>query len=288
MAVYKRSYKSYSGPLTAIRRRWLVIARYSLNEVFASRVSVVLFVVCMVPALLSAVLIYVVNSDTARMLLNMQGAALLAIDNRFFFKLLAIQGWLALFLTAWVGPAMIAPDLTNNALPLFLSRPVSRAEYVIGKISVLLIVLSAVTWVPLLLLFFIQAQVSAVPWIWSHIYILPGIFVGAMLWIAVLSLVALAVSAFVKWRIVATGLMVAVILIPAGFGAVISAVLRTHWGLLFNAPYVMTVIWASLLRVSSAFPTLPVPAAWITPVAACVGCVFLLNRRIKARQVVQG
>lgn len=288
MAVYKRSYKSYSGPLTAVRNRWLVITRYSLNEAFASRVSVVLFVICLVPALLSAVFIYVVNSDTARALLNIQGRVVLAIDNRFFLRLLEIQGWLALFLTAWVGPIMISPDLTNNALPLFLSRPVSRTEYVIGKISVLLIVLSAVTWVPLFLLFVIQAQVSSTPWAWSHLYMLPGVFIGAMLWIAVLSLVALAVSAFVKWRIVATGLMVAVILIPAGFGAVISAVLRTSWGLLFNAPYVMTVIWMNLLRVPVLFKSVPVAAAWITPLAACAACVLLLNRRIRARQVVRG
>lgn len=288
MAVYKRSYKSYSGPLTAMRRRWLVITRYSLNEAFASRVSVVLFVICLVPALLSAVVIYVINSDTARALLNMQGAALLAIDNKFFFKMLEIQGWLALFLTAWVGPVMISPDLTNNALPLFLSRPVSRAEYVIGKISVLLIVLSAVTWVPIALLFIIQSQVSATPWMWSHLYILPGVFIGALLWISVLSLVALAVSAFVRWRIVATGLMIAIILIPSGFGAVISAVLRTQWGLLFNAPYVMTVIWMDLLRVPAMFQTVPVAAAWITPLALCAGCVFLLNRRVQARQVVRG
>ncbi len=288
MAVYKRTYKTYSGQLTPLRRRWLVITRYSLNEVFASRVSVVLFVICLVPVLLSAVFVYVVNSDTARVLLNMQGAALVAIDNKFFFKMLEIQGWLALFLTAWVGPVMISPDLTNNALPLFLSRPVSRAEYVIGKIAVLLIVLSAVTWVPIALLFFIQAQVSSAPWMWSHLYVLPGVLIGAMLWISVLSLVALAVSAFVKWRIVATGLMVAVILVPAGFGAVVSAVMRTQWGLLLNAPYVMTVIWMHLLRVPAMFETLPVAAAWLTPLAACAGCVFLLNRRIEARQVVRG
>jgi ABC-type transport system involved in multi-copper enzyme maturation permease subunit len=288
MAVYNRNYKTYSGPLTGIRRRWLVITRFSLDEVFASRVSTVLFVMCLVPALLSAVVIYVVNSDTARLLLNMRPDALFAIDNKFFFKMLEIQGWLALFLTAWVGPVMVSPDLTNNALPLFLSRPVSRAEYVLGKVLVLVVILSAVTWVPLLLLFVIQAQVSRTPWLAANLYIAPGMVVGALLWIAVLALIALAVSAFVRWRIVATGLMVAVVLIPAGFAAVVSAVLQTRWGLLFNAPYVMTVIWMDLLRVPFRFEALPVAAAWMTPLVVCVACVFLLNFRIQARQVVRG
>jgi hypothetical protein len=33
-----------------------------------------------------------------------------------FLGLLEVQGWLALFLTAWIGPSLISPGLTNNAL----------------------------------------------------------------------------------------------------------------------------------------------------------------------------
>ena len=51
----------------------------------------------------------------------------------------------------------MSPDLRNNGLPLYLSRPFSRTEYVLGKMSVLLILLSAITWVPGLLLFLFQA-----------------------------------------------------------------------------------------------------------------------------------
>lgn len=288
MAVYKRNYRSYSGPVTPVRSRWLVITKHSLAEVFASRVSVVLFVVCMVPALLSALVIYVANSDTARLLLNMKGPVLAAIDNRFFFRLLELQGWLALFLTAWIGPAMVSPDLTNGALPLFLSRPISRAEYVGGKLLVLVIVLSAVTWAPCLLLFGIQAQLAK-GWLWPNLYMVPGLLIGACVWIAVLSLLSLAVSAWVRWRIVATGLMVALVFIPAGFGAVVSGVLRTPWGLVLNVPYMVTLVWAHLLRAPTMFRReLPLAAAWISLLAVCGLCLALLNKRILARQVVRG
>jgi ABC-2 type transport system permease protein len=289
MAVYKRNYQTYSGPVTPMQWRWLVITRHSLAEVFASRVAIVLFVICMVPMLLSAVFIYLANSQTARLLLNMNGAVMTIIDNRFFFKLLSSQGWLALFLTAWVGPAMVSPDLTNGALPLFLSRPISRAEYVGGKILVLAIVLSAVTWVPLLLLFGIEAELAH-GWLWPNLYVVPGMILGSFIWIAVLSLLALAVSAWVRWRIVATGLMVALVFIPAGFGAVISAVLRTRWGLLLNVPYLVTTIWSHLLRAPKAWrmEDLPLGAAWLALIAVCALCLMMLNKRILARQVVRG
>lgn len=287
MAVYKRNYRSYSGPVTPMRSRWLVIARHSLAEAFGSRISVVLFVICLVPALLSAVVIYVANSDTARLLLNMRGPAMVLIDNRFFFRLLELQGWLALFLTAWVGPAMVSPDLTNGALPLFLSRPLSRAEYVAGKLLVLAILLSSVTWAPCVLLFGIQAQLAR-NWFMPNLYIVGGVLIGACVWIAVLSLLSLAVSAWVRWRIVATGLMVALVFIPAGFGAVVSAVLRTKWGFVLNVPYMVTLLWSRLLRAPILQDGLPVSAAWISILAVCGLCLLLLNKRIQARQVVRG
>lgn len=289
MAVHRRSYRAYSGPLTPQRWRWWTITRYSLRGAFSSRVSTVLFVICLVPALLALVTIYVANSETARTLLELQKATtILSIDNRFFFRLLVAQGWLALFLTAWIGPLMVSPDLTNNALPLFLSRPISRAEYVLAKISVLGIILSTVTWLPLLLLFLIQGQLSTTPWFGPNLFISAAIVLGAVLWIAVLSLVALAISAYVRWRIVATGLIVAVIFIPAGFGAVMNAVLRTKWGMLLNVPYTVSLIWGDLFRTPIPFQAVPVSAAWMALIAVAAISLLLLHRQVQARQVVRG
>lgn len=289
MAVHRRSYRAYSGPLTPQRWRWWTITRYSLRGAFSSRVSTVLFVICLVPALLALVTIYVANSETARTLLELQKATtILSIDNRFFFRLLVAQGWLALFLTAWIGPLMVSPDLTNNALPLFLSRPISRAEYVLAKISVLGIILSTVTWLPLLLLFLIQGQLSTTPWFGPNLFISAAIVLGAVLWIAVLSLVALAISAYVRWRIVATGLIVAVIFIPAGFGAVMNAVLRTKWGMLLNVPYTVSLIWGDLFRTPIPLQAVPVSAAWMALIAVAAISLLLLHRQVQARQVVRG
>ena len=89
---------------------------------------------------------------------------LIDINPRFFLNFLGWQSMLALFLAAFVGPGQISPDLANNALPLYLARPFSRAEYVLGKLSVLLILMSLMTWVPGLLLFILQAALEGNGW----------------------------------------------------------------------------------------------------------------------------
>ncbi len=287
MAVYKRNYRAYAGPVTPVRWRWLVITRQSLAEVFASRVSTLLFVICLLPPLVSAVVIYTVNSDVARTLLNLRQSPF-SVGNRFFLTMFGVQAWLALFLTAWVGPASVSPDLTNGALPLFLSRPISRMEYLGGKLLSFAVVLSVVTWVPMLLLFGIQAETAPGRWLVPNLYIAWGMFLGALIWIAVLGLLALAVSAWVRWRIVATGLMVAAILVPAGFGGIITGIMRTKWGFVLNIPYAATIIWAHLLRVEYRMDTIPPAAAWISLLVTCGISVALLNARVRARQVVRG
>lgn len=289
MAVYKRTYKPYSGPLTGIQRRWQVITRYSLAKTFSTRISVVMFVLALVPPIIGALAIYIANNDAVRMALNARGGpGGVGINNQFFLWLMEIQAWVAFFLTALLGPATIAPDLTNNALPLFLSRPVTRAEYILGKVVVLAGVLSAVTWIPLSILFLLQWQLSKTPWFGDNWFVLTGMFLGSWLWIAVLSLAALAVSAWVRWRIVAIAATMAILLVPAGFGGVITGVLRTKWGFLFNIPYLMTLIWTDLLHVPLPLQAVPVPVAWATMVGTAVLALILLTRRIEARQVVRG
>jgi hypothetical protein len=53
-----------------------------------------------------------------------------------------------IILALLIGPQQVSRDLTNNALPLYLCRPFNRTEYVVGKMSIVIILLSTITWVP--------------------------------------------------------------------------------------------------------------------------------------------
>ena len=294
MSVYKRSYRPYTGPLTGTREQFLALVRYAVVEVWSSRVTSVLFLLCMAPAFMSLVTIYIMNSDTVRALISGDRgpAPLLAMDERFFYNVLITQCWPALVLTAWIGPRLLSTDMSNNALAIILSHPIHRTEYVLAKLTVLAGFLSAVTWLPLMLLFAFQSHMSRTPWATDHLGIAAGMFVGSWLWILLLSLMALALAAWVKWRIVATGLLFGCIFVPAGIGAVFNAVMRTDWGGLINIPFMVTVLWRRLLGAPVpeflARHELPTGAMLLSLTAIAILCGAALNARIRAREVVRG
>ena len=115
-------------------------------------------------------MIYLANSASFLAKLGVP-AELLSINNMFFFRFMSVQGVLAFLMTAFAGPGLISPDLSNGALPLYFCRPFSRAEYVLGKSSVLGILLSQITWIPGLILFSIQASFAGATWTWNNLWI---------------------------------------------------------------------------------------------------------------------
>lgn len=291
MSVFQHDYRPYEGPTTALWKRPLVLARYGLAEAWGSKITIGLAVLALLPCIVDMVLMYLADNPLAKMLVMGNGNKILEINERFFFGMLETQCWFALVLAAWIAPRLISFDLGDNALPILLSHPVSRFGYVLGKFIALIVSLSYVTWVPLLVLFVYQSYSSPVPWGMGHLGIAFGLFFGAVVWIVVLSLIGLAVSSWVKWRVIATGAMFAVIFVPAGIGGIASAILRTKWGLLLNVPVVMSELWQRLVGAPDVFRgkvDLPNGAIVGVLIAASLVCVAVLNARIRAREVVRG
>ena len=90
---------------------------------------------------------------------------------------------------------------------------------------VLLHLLAWITWIPGLILFGIQADMAGWDWTRDHLWLAWGLFAGLFTWSVVLSLIALAISAWVAMEgrgrraILILGLFFA----GAGFGAAINA-----------------------------------------------------------------
>jgi ABC-type transport system involved in multi-copper enzyme maturation permease subunit len=290
LSVYKHEYRAYTGPLTPLRTRVAVIVRYAFAEAWSTRITAALFTLSMAPVIVYLVGIYLANNQLARTLI-MRGSPMLTIDAGYFLKVLETQSWLALVLAAWIAPRLVTFDLADNALPILLSHPISRFGYVLGKLIALFACLSLVTWIPCLLLFAFQGYSSAQPWLMANLRIAGGLLGGSLLWIAFLSILGLALSSWVKWRVVATGIIFAVVFVPAGIGGIITGILRTKWGFLLNAPVMMTQLWQ---RILGAPPTmrddfyLPSTAIVTVLLLVCGACVLMLNARIRAREVVRG
>jgi ABC-2 type transport system permease protein len=283
VAVYRRTYTSYSGALTPPWSRSLVLFRYSRRKLFRSKLQTALFVLCFFYPLGCLLTIYLTHSLT---LPEGFGGPIVKIDNEFFFYFMDVQGVLAFVLTAFIGPGLISPDLANGALPLYFCRPFSRAEYVLGKASVLAIVLSQITWIPGLVLFGVQASLAGSAWTWDHLWIAGSLVLSSLIWIAVLSLLAMALSAWVKWRIVAGALLLAILFFGAGFAQAINAVMRTQSGHFLNIIYLMGTVWTSLFRIDSR-GSMSSGDAWVALLIYCAICLALLVRKVRAYEVIK-
>jgi len=291
MAVYKRTYKAYRGRLTPAWSRFAVLSRYGFSTLFASRPFTAYTVLCMLPFLGGLGLIYIVHSASVQSLLNIRFGQIPLINNYWFLSFLGVVAWMGFLLTAWGAPGMISKDFANHSIQLYLSRPLSRAQYLLGKVMVLAVLLSFTTWIPALILFLLQAELQGHGWGWDNLWIAGSIVVAALLGIALVSLLSLALAVWVRWRIAATGLMIGTFFLLPGFGQIFDVVLRTHWGRLINLPYVMMVVWANLFRIPqdqlhrARLDMVPLWSAWAALLFVCGMCIWLLHRRLKAREV---
>jgi len=288
MAVYKRSYHGYDGARTPEWSRFAVVPRRAYRDLFHSKIMTAFFVLCYVAPLVFLFFIYFANNwaRIAALLGERSGASPIAVNEQFFLFFLNVQGVLAFILTAFVGPGLISSDLANRALPLYLCRPFSRAEYILGKMAVLLILLSLITWVPGLVLFGVQASMAGAGWLGANLWIAWALFAGAWIWILIVALLALALSAWIKWRIAAGALLLAVFFVAAGFGETINAVLDVKWGKLINLMYLLVTVWRQLFR-ELQNSDISVASAWGMLMLICAACLALLYRKVRAVEVVK-
>jgi len=295
MAVYEHAYKPYAGALTPEWSRFLIIPRHAYRDVFRSKLFTGFFALCFVCPLVMAILIYLHHNLNALAIFNINQLDLrkaLPINGSFFQSFVSIQTSLAFLLTVLIGPPLISRDLANNGLPLYLCRPFSRAEYVIGKMSVLIILISAITWVPGELLFLFQGYLEGAGWLADNLWIAGAIFIGSLTWILLLALLSVAISAWVKWRLAASAALFGLFIISSAIGFMVNGVLRTRWGSLFNLNMVMKTIEDSLFRNANStglpgWMVLPAPAAWIMLGLFLAMCLFLLTRKVRAYEVVR-
>ena len=286
MAVYKRTYTAYEGALTPEWSRFLILPRAAHGRLTQMKLLTILRMVAMFYPVGCIVWVYIANNLSVLASFGIPAGQFIKVETSLFLYLCWVQGAFAYVMTALVGPVLVSPDLVNNALPLYFSRPFSRTEYVLGKVSVLGVLLSTVTWIPALAVWIVQASLAGWDWTMANAAVAVGMVAGMLLWVLLLSLIALAVSAWVKWRIAAGALLLGIFIAGAGFGTAVNQIVRTDYGSFLNLPEVMYTIWAQLLWLDPG-NGLPVEWAWAVYFAVCGACLWLLWRKVRAFEVVK-
>ncbi len=110
--------------------------------------------------------------------------------------------------------------------------------------------------------------------------------VGHVAWIVVISMLTLAISAWVRFKPAARGALFAIIFILAGFAQAINAVTRTSFGDLIHLVRAINSVVMSLFGAPT--PSgLPVSLNWFTLAAATVLSIWLINRKLRPHEVVR-
>jgi ABC-2 type transport system permease protein len=289
MAVYERTWRRYDGPLTPVRRRWLVITIDALKDAFKSRFFLFCYFIALLPTLFALVAVYVTHNLELLQQLGMPPEAFDAVRQ----WMISCLHWLflaqaipAFFIAVVVSPALIAADLSDNALPLYLCRPINRRDYVLGKMAVLTVLISPVTWIASLLVFVVQSLYEGGGWWHENIRIALGHLIGHITWIIVISLLSLAISAWVRFKPISRAILLGQFLILWGFSGVINLTVDTTWGALVDLRSLISVVVVSLFKPLAEVP-IPPWSAWTMLTVICLLSLLLLARKVKAHEVIR-
>jgi ABC-2 type transport system permease protein len=263
----------------------MVLPRFAWRRLFQQRLVILLTVAAMIWPLLCACFIYLTNHIDLLKGLDRDFQSFITANGTFFLIFMAVQATFAIFLAALTGPGLIAPDLANNALPLYFSRPITRSDYALARLLVLFGMNSMITWIPGLFLFGMQTGMAGGAWFRTNWRIGFGIVAGFAIWALLVSIVALASSAYVKWRAVAGMLVLGFFFILGGISTMINGVFRVRWGHVLNPAWTANRLWCEMLGVN------PPPGPGVLESASALGILivlltFVLVRKLRPVEVI--
>jgi ABC-2 type transport system permease protein len=281
MPIHRERYRRRESGIDLRGGAWAVIAASGLRAVVRKRAFLFLMILAWIPVVVRGFQIW-----AAANVPGMAQIGMLAISPQTFRDFLNQQDPLIFFITVYVGSGLIADDIRANALQLYLSRPITRTQYIAGKAAVLMAALAAVTIVPaMLLLLLVPAFAGSMTFLREHLSLIPSIAAYSVIHITLSTFLILALSSLSKSRwfvaILYAGL---VFFTHAVFGVLGSAVEGSafSWVSIFaNVRQLGDV----LFRLPPRHDTHPlISAAVIALIVAASALV--LRRRIRAIEVV--
>ena len=189
MPIHDQSYRRYGGQRKHPGSAWTVIAWSGIRTLITQRRFLLLLIVAWLPFIVRAVQIYLAA--------DFPQADILRPSPETFRGFLDQQGIFLLFVTVYVGAGLVANDRRANALQIYLSKPLTRVEYVGGKLAVLASFQLLVTWVPAMLLLVLQVMFAGnFTFIGENLFLIPAITLFASVLVLLAAFTMLALSSF--------------------------------------------------------------------------------------------
>jgi ABC-2 type transport system permease protein len=277
--IHDQTYRRYQGQRHALGQGWVVIMRHGLRSMLSRRVFVALLVVAWVPFVVRAVQMYFVTNYP-------QAASVVPVDARMFHSFVDQQAVFVFFVTIYAGAGLIANDRRANALQIYLSKPLTRLEYIGGKAAVLVVYLLGVTLLPALLLLLLQVLFSgSFDFMRENLFLIPAVTLGSLVRVLVSAFTMLALSALSKSsRFVAIMYAGAIFFTDAVFGVlrIVTGSTRVAWvSVTANIDQVTDAIFRAAPRHDT-----PVVVSTLVLGGLLALSMSVLERRVKGVEVV--
>ena len=278
MPIHDQGYRRYGGRRQPHGRTWWVIARAGLLERLRERKFLGLLLIAWLPFLVRAVQMYVAS--------NVPQAAFLAPTAATFREYLDQQGIFVFFITIYAGSGLIANDKRANALQIYLSKPLTRIEYVAGKLVTLLIFLVGVTWVPAMLLLLLQILFAGnFTFIRANLFLIPGITLFSAILVLFSSFAMLALSSMSKSRRFVAMMYAGLIFFTAAMYQALRGITGSSAWAAISPEDVLDVVAAVIFRTAGT-PSIPIWAALLDIALIVALSIWMLERRVRGVEVV--
>jgi ABC-2 type transport system permease protein len=260
--------------------RFWPITREALRLILAKRAFLGLLIGAWLPFLFRVGQIWLFTQfpDTGR---------ILPVDGRLFGEFLNQQVGLTIILSVFGGAGLIANDLRTGAILVYLSRPLTRRDYVLGKLGVLMTLNLSITLVPGLMLYLIALALAPGQFAkWELLWIAPAIVLHALLIALSVSLLVLAVSALSRSARVA-GLCFVGLYIGLGLvSTVLVHIADRPEAHVLSLQDDLGMIGNLLFGIAQRGAAVPAAYPPIVLVLVALGCLAVLRSRVRAVEIV--
>ena len=221
MPIHDLSYRHWSGEWTSHPYRWWVITRQGIRLLAAKKWFLGLMILSALPFVVRSVILYLVTV--------VGNLPMVRVNAKFFLDFLNQQTSFVLPIAVFAGSGLIASDLKANALQIYLSKPITRRDYLLGKLFVLVICLGLPTLVPALLLFLLAVLFrSDLEFLRLNYWVAGSIVAYALLIVLTYSLLMLALSSLTRSARFAAMNFIGLLLFSNILAGILGVMLRTR------------------------------------------------------------
>jgi ABC-2 type transport system permease protein len=276
--IHDQGYRRYGGLREPHGRTWWVIARAAMMQRLRERRFLALLIVAWAPFVVRAVQFYVSSSFPQ--------ASFLAPTADTFREFLDQQSFFIFIVTIWLGAGLIADDRRVNALQIYLSKPLTRVEYITGKLLALVIFLTGVTWAPAIFLLIFQMMFAGnTTFIRQNLFLFPAITLFSAIQVFVSAFAMLALSSMSKSRRFVAIMYAGIVFFTAAMYQALRAITGSAAWAWISPEDTLDVIADAVFR-SPGNPTMPAPVAFLVVLLLIGASIWILERRVRAVEIV--